>query len=604
MENIDFSKYRKVFCDSLEALQWSYSQGLSNNATILTSSPAMLWSKESNIIHIESIWNVDKMKEFQETIQSFSEKVYDSVVSVEGITHEESLCIAQVAMSFHRLLFKASCLTGKDLSEECLFISVASSSGKNMNTPWDRLLSNNLKFKTVTYTLKNDKWGKLTTEGISLFTRIRVGGLETLIYRLLVKLMGKLPRTFFNRQVLIPNENELLIETATHLAMKGIQIREIKPNKISEISVNKNQFTAIKKSISFIVNQRLEQWVDPSLVLKCEEIFFQDVEEKLNTFLKYWTRWKYISKETVKQKKILFVNAASNINSLAIASVCRENGIKVVSAQHGVSKEICATHGEVSAKYDTNVSDLFLVYNAESKKMSESSHFSIGCASVVGISARHQRMSMLSFMQNKGTPIVYVSTNLYRGNLSAFSTWETDYDRSLREHFLITNVFGRLPHKVLYKAYPEENRRYADEDPVIKTVLAKENIELFSQKVDMRYLISKHRILVTSLATSTLGWLVMSGKPVVFINRHNDHPLTKDAHISFSKGLFLFDDIDNKFYEKLYNFLSLPIDEIEKLWRKKKSDRKCMINKFFTSSCSKSSGKIASRVIFNKYFKL
>jgi len=53
----------------------------------------------------------------------------------------------------------------------------------------------------------------------------------------------------------------------------------------------------------------------------------------------------------------------------------------------------------------------------------------------------------------------------------------------------------------------------------------------------------------------------------------------------------------------LRNFLSLPIDEIEKLWEKKKDDRKHMINQFFTSSLSKNSGKIASRVISDKYFK-
>ena len=65
MENIDFSKYNKIFCDSLKALKWAYSHGLPNDAVILTSSPAMLWSQESEIVHIESYWNVNKMKEFQ-----------------------------------------------------------------------------------------------------------------------------------------------------------------------------------------------------------------------------------------------------------------------------------------------------------------------------------------------------------------------------------------------------------------------------------------------------------------------------------------------------------------------------------------------------------
>jgi hypothetical protein len=54
MQNVDFSKYINVFCDSLEALDWAYQQGLPRNSIIRTSSPAMLWAKNSNIVHIES----------------------------------------------------------------------------------------------------------------------------------------------------------------------------------------------------------------------------------------------------------------------------------------------------------------------------------------------------------------------------------------------------------------------------------------------------------------------------------------------------------------------------------------------------------------------
>jgi hypothetical protein len=98
-----------------------------------------------------------------------------------------------------------------------------------------------------------------------------------------------------------------------------------------------------------------------------------------------------------------------------------------------------------------------------------------------------------------------------------------------------------------------------------------------------------------------VSWLAISGKPVVFINHKNTSPLTKSAYNSFSKGLFLFDD-KKGFHEKLRNFLSLPIDEIEKLWEKKKDDRKHMINQFFTSSCNKDAGRVAAKIILNKYF--
>ena len=600
------SGYNNVFCDSLEALEYAYQQGLSRDAIIRTSSPAMLWNKDPNINHIESHWNVDLMKEFQSTIQRFSEEVYDKVMSTNCVTHEEALCVAQVAVFFHRLLFKASCLTNEDLVEPRLFVSVDGNGGpggNNMNPPWNRLLINNPKYKTITYVLKHDKWSTLTTNGVSLWNRIRIGGMETLIYRLSIKLMGKLPSTFFRKQVLIPNESELLIETAAALVMNGVRIREIKPNKESTILINKSQLLIIKRSIQSLVNKRIKSWVKPDLVARCEEIFFQDVEDELNTFMKFRMQWQFLAREPERQKRVLLINAPGNIKGLAVTSICREIGIPIVSTQHGITKEICATHGEVSVSNEINVSDLFLTYNSQSKKISESSHFLRGKAFAVGISARHLRMGMSHFMQKSSeSPVVYVSTNLYRGNLGAFNTWKTDYGRAVNEYRLITKIFGRLPHKVCYKNYPEDNRHYADEDPILTEVRVQENMDLFNRKIDMRYLLSKHRVLVTSVATSTLGWLVMSGKPVVFINQSHNGPLTKNAHSIFSKGLFLFDDTKG-FHERLYNFLSLPIAEIEKLWAQKKDAREEMVKQFFTSSLCKNSGKIASRIISDKYFK-
>ena len=136
----------------------------------------------------------------------------------------------------------------------------------------------------------------------------------------------------------------------------------------------------------------------------------------------------------------------------------------------------------------------------------------------------------------------------------------------------------------------------------MQSIDTQENLDLFDRKIDMRYLLNRHRVLVTSVATSTLSWLIMSGKPVVFINKRHNGPLTENAHRVFSKGLFLFDDTEG-FHERLRHFLSLPIDEIEELWKQKKNARKEMVNQFFTSSYSKNSGEVVAKMIINKYFQ-
>ena len=39
----NLSKYNTIFCDSLQALEWAYKNGLPESAIIKTSAPAMLW---------------------------------------------------------------------------------------------------------------------------------------------------------------------------------------------------------------------------------------------------------------------------------------------------------------------------------------------------------------------------------------------------------------------------------------------------------------------------------------------------------------------------------------------------------------------------------
>ena len=48
--NLDLEgEYTEIFCDSVEALDWAYSNGLSRDVQIITSAPAMLFLGNKNI---------------------------------------------------------------------------------------------------------------------------------------------------------------------------------------------------------------------------------------------------------------------------------------------------------------------------------------------------------------------------------------------------------------------------------------------------------------------------------------------------------------------------------------------------------------------------
>ena len=604
-KKIDFSQYDNVFCDSKQALEWAYKHNLPKKSIIRTSSPAMLCGNNNNIRNIDSRWTISEMKEFQTTIYQFTKDIYDASLSIPNIDRVTSLCVSQTAMQFQKFLFKAACLNEEDFIEKRLFLRVEGNGGldgNNMNAPWDKILNNNPNFSSYTYTLQDDDWKKLTTKGVSVLNRIKLGGVETIIYRTMIKFMKWLPDRFFDRVALIPNENELVIETAAKLAMRGVKIEKIQPNKSDNIDkfccMYERQilFQSIKK----ILNSRFSRWVSSPCIPQCESIFFEALDVQLDLLHSMSSKWNQTISNSNIKNKIVLTNSPGNFKGQALASACSALNIPIIAAQHGVTVEISDLHNEVSVKFDNTISDCVLSYNEKVCEIENKSYFSKAETFITGISSRHIRMKYSNKKHACTTPIVYITNNLYRGNFGLFGSWITDYKKFTNEQQFVTKVLGKVPHKVRYKTYPNDNRPYADNDPILSIVQNIRNIEVFNKKVDMRYLMAEHKVLVTFFATSTLGWAVMTGKPVVFINQVENGPLTEDALNGLSEGLFVFNDNEKDFHNKLCEFLSQPISEIEILWEKKKALREKMIYNYFSMYTS-GAGARASKMILKKY---
>jgi len=600
---MNLSKYNNVFCDSKKALEWAYKHGLPRDSQVRTSAPALLWEEDPNIKHIESRWNVEELGRFQSSIQRFSEDVFDAAIAVNGVERELALAISQSAVSFQKVLYKAACLEEKDFTSPRLFIQVegeSGPSGNNMNSPWEYILSCNKLFNSVSFTLKNDKWSVLNTQGISYWDRYKLAGGETLIYRLLILIMRLLPSWIFKRELLVPNENELIIETAASLMLRGVKVTELNVEHVDEDLEPNDCYKELYNSVSIVIQERVRKWVTLSAVDPTMSLFEIHIFKHFKLFNQLVKAWERAFIRNNKIKQAVLMNASGSIKGQTLAYVCNKIGIPIIGAQHGVTVEISQMHGEVSSGFDNSVPKATLYYNSKCAEVESKSHFSNSKSYVVGSSSRHIRMKSDKILDEVPIPIVYISTNLYRGNLGHLITWHTDYDRAKRERDFVAKVLRNLPHKVLYKTYPEDNRRYADKDPVLDDVKNSNNITLFDKKVDMRYLLSNYKIIITSGATSTLSWPVMSGKPVVFINRKEKSPLTSEAYAYLSKGLFVFDDDEKDFHSNLRKFLSQPISNIEAQWKKKKDSRKHMIKNYF-SEYRGDAGKRSAKIILKEY---
>ncbi len=604
-DTINLASYSTVFCDSLQALEWAYQSGLPKSAIIKTSSPSMLWDQKPNVQNIEASWTIGRLKKFQSTIKSLSENIFNTALNIDNVERDLALVISQSVFNFQGMLYKAACLEEDDFFKHRLFIYVEGEvgpMGNIMNSPWDKLLVSNPLFSMVNYKLRNDEWKVLTTQGISNWQRFKIAGYETLIYRLAVKLMRKLPSRLFTRELLIPNESEKHIEIAASLVQYGVKITEINIESISKVEgiASNAGISLIYETVAPIMRKRVEEWVAPSAVEVTMSLFKSHLENQLKQFELLVDSWSKVIIKSDRVKQSVLVNAPGSIKNRALSYVCRKNNIPIMSSPHGITIEISRAHSNMlHVLLSSSIADMMFMNNYKAVDVAQNSYFNNAKHYVVGMPLRLIRMKYAQKTDKLAPPIVYVSTNLYHMGFSASE--KTDYSSAKSEQKIITDVLSKLPHKVCYKTYPEDNRRYADVDPVLRDVKSTNNIVLFSDKVDMRYLVSKYSIFVTTCATSTLGWVVMSGKPVVFIDQKNNNPMTDDAHVSLSKGIFVFDDDMHNFHKNLRNFLSKPISEIDRLWSEKKKYREKMIKNYF-STYEGGAGKRAVKIILRECF--
>ncbi len=588
----------------MQAIEWAYSNGLAKSAIIKSSSPAVLWNKKKHIYNVENKWTTNEIKKFQSTINELTKDVFDVVLGITGVERELALTISQFAYHFQNIIYKACCLEEADFTDSRLFIYAdgkTGPAGNIMNSPWDKLLQGNPFFFRVNYALKNDKWEVLTTHGVSYWRRFKVAGYETIVYRLAVKLMKNIPKRIFTKELLMPNENELNIEIAAYLASRGVKITKVQPLPlpgIENMTLDKNTMEIYKVFLP-IMRKRIEQWVTPSAVEPTIALFKSYLEKELKKFKQLADGWGTAIKKTNRINSVVLMNSPANINGLALSYICNKRGIPLISSQHGVTVEISKMHNIMAhSRLDNSVADIIFSYNTKIVEIEKNTYFNKSKHYIVGMPMRIIRMKHAQNIDKFVPPIVYISTNLYKMGFSISS--KTDYNNAKDEYDLVTNTLSKLPHKICYKTYPEDNRRYADPDPVLRYVMASQNMEIFSEKIDMRYLIPNYRIFITSQATSTLGWPIMSRRPVVFINKKDNFPLSDDAYEKLSQGIFVFNDYDKGFYSNLRDFLSQPLDEIEKLWKEKERAREEMIKSYFsTYKCG--AGKRSAQIILKKY---
>ena len=274
----------------------------------------------------------------------------------------------------------------------------------------------------------------------------------------------------------------------------------------------------------------------------------------------------------------------------------------LVSSQHGVTREINFFHKEIRCLLENSVSDLLFLQNSEGKKISDNSKFRKGKSIVVGAPKQMYQSKKVSFFL-KQKRIFYISTRFSAGSMQMLQGYINDYQRTIREQNLVRYVFSQVPHKINFKAYPCIDP-YVDIDPVFHEIKKTNNLKLINSSKDLQFYLNEIRIIITSRATSTLGWCLFSNKPIIFIN-YNDHAAVRNNLVKlFKKSLIFFDANEKNFFSKLKIDLSQSLNKIEADWEKKKYHRSILIKKYFNANDQKNAGKVGAKFLLqNNYLK-
>lgn len=447
--------------------------------------------------------------------------------------------------------------------------------------PWRRLFANHP--QTVWFTVPAEAMPTVAVFDqveASLPTRLRFEDWQSIGYRAAEKLFRALPSGFRRGTVLVGSENALVKETALHLALGGLRLQRLRPPKATGAGLDAAERRELGRRIEPLCREFVARFCIPSLRETVLALVMGEIAETASRDRVFARAWRSeLASGPVADARLVLTGNTSKSEDRGLFHATRGLGLRIASFQHGVTREICIDSAYSEPLWEIAASDFWFCFNERNARVTDRCRLGLGRSVAVGCPADLAQAARGTAAPPKGPPILYVSTCLYmalRQLPSASGIADTAKAKS--ELRLIEHVLARLPHEVAYKPYP--TTRQIDPDPVLQQAAATGNIRLVRDRRDLRYMLGAYRVFVMARATSTLSWLMVSEKPVVYIDYPDQHPLLDSARDALAAAVFVFDGGDEDFQESLRSFLSQPISAIEAAARQKTEARRQFCREF------------------------
>lgn len=547
--------------------------GVPTTAEFRTSSPAILLDSGRSYAATNAATTPQDILRLDASTLPFTLKL-QSIFENDSTHPDYGLLSARVALNFQTLVLRAMAIRDEDFERAvayCVLDTGSAELDRYYNPPWSRLFarhSSALDIAVQRDALPPLQLGAHTNS--TILTRLRFEDRASIGFRLLLNVWDRLPFVSPRGTILVQSTNGLLKELAYHMALRGYSLRTIEPktsDRKTDGSIDRDVRTRLRQA----AEAHVRDWVARPVVEPLADMFLEQVGKAILRYETALPGWRdALSAASALRPAALLANYPLRPELVALYRACRERNMTLVTAQHGVSREINAQLPNARAYYENNASDIFFTYNDRAADIADNENeFARGISVAVGMPRSYLRAGRYRKPNKEKPPVFYVSTMNYIGNIQMVQSGGPDSEKARFEIALIDNVLSRLPHAVLYKAYPVRNSRYLDSDPVLACAHAADNVNVYDDDDDLRYLLPDSRVLIASRGMSTVGFCLLADRPLVYIDIPTEVRLRPDVRQAFEEAVFLFDGGDQNLHDKIVQFLSKPLCEIDELWQQK-----------------------------------
>ena len=577
--------YKYIYVDSIYSINFLKEKIHLDNFNIISFNPSLILNSKLNVSGIENNSSPNDFTELGKKTYKYSGKIYKKIIEFNN-DKILGIWLARYLVSIQNTLYRAKKTKEYIKNQKCLFIKL------NLNEPSKNKAINGYFFSFMAQ-YKNCDILEIDCPKVFLKDIGRDPHTKFLIrfhYESNISILFRFVCIFckcFNRLwpfkiIFYSHENTLLKRAAFNCFLRGYFILPFPKKLIFDKCIKIYQTKTLE--IFKIIKSTFINYQREILGLRASEetnLFFDsDIKNYINEYITSYEVWNNkITKGSLKRLKAVLFGYPNTAMELAFASIAESTNIKTVSFQHAISKEISKEIISIDSIYESNIVDYYFVYNENTAIRSKDSRFHKAEDITIGLPEDLKKgIEYKNKHYSRSIPILYACTTLYCGNRGITNrSGASDKQKAEFEIDLIENVLSKIPHKVQYKPY--FSKRYLGDSIELSRASSKKNIIVNRDEIDLRYIIQKSQIVLTSRATSTVGWCIFSSRPVIYIE-NTENRLNKEATNIFKKSLFFFDVLDAGWKERLFRLLSRDISSIESEWVDKQESTNNLIFKF------------------------